>query len=167
MPSFNLIDQPWIPCIPHTGNGPVLLGLRDTLVHAHEHRELLDNSPLVTVALHRLLLAIIHRTLHGPRTTAEWQALREQGRFDVQRISDYLESCRSRLDLFDSQRPFYQVPRMEDVNTISAATLAHEKASGNNSTLFDHTTNSTGALIPHQAARYLVAFQAFALGGGH
>ena len=38
MPSFNLIDQPFIPCVRHDGQ-TVECGLRDVLVKAHEIAE--------------------------------------------------------------------------------------------------------------------------------
>lgn len=165
MPSFNLVDQPWIPCVPLPSGSPALRGLRATLMRAHELRSMSDNSPLVYVALHRLLLAVLHR-LYGPRTLAEWRALRQAGQFDAAQINAYLDQWRPRFDLFDAEHPFYQVPRMDGANTISVAKLALEMASGNNVTLFDHSTGSTAAFTPAETARYLVAFQAFAVGGG-
>ena len=74
MPEFNLVDQPWIPCLQRDGGKPQELSLRDTLIGAHEIRELFDNSPLVTVSLHRLLLAILHRNF-GPASFGEWKEL--------------------------------------------------------------------------------------------
>ena len=165
-PTFYLTDEPWIRCIPHDGGLPVMLSLRETLGRAQDLRELLDDSPLVVVALHRLLLAILHRVYAGPTSVAEWRAIRVSGQFDAPRLSAYLDAWRHRFGLFDPERPFYQVPQMPGVNAVSVAKLAHEKASGNNTTLFDHTTPETGAMTPAQAARYLVAFQAFAVGGG-
>lgn len=63
MPEFNLVDQSWIPCLLRDGGKPQELSLRDTLIGAHEIRELCDDSPLVTVSLHRLLLAVLHRVV--------------------------------------------------------------------------------------------------------
>jgi len=169
MPGFNLVSEPWIPCAPlATPNAsvPHALSLREALVTAHQQRELLDNSPLVTVALHRLLLALLHRIYRGPASVADWRAIRDARRFDASRIDAYLATWRARFDLFDPQRPFYQVPAMEGVEPGSIAKLAHELASGNNSTLFDHTTTHTAAFTPAAAARYLCAFQLFAGGGG-
>lgn len=165
MATFNLVDEPWIPCVPRPSGPPALLSLRATLARAHELREIADNSPLVTVALHRLLLAVLHR-LFGPSSIAEWRALRQSSQFNAARLDAYLDQWRPRFDLFDGDRPFYQVPRIEDANTISVAKLALEMASGNNVTLFDHTTGASAAFMPAEAARYLVAFQAFAVGGG-
>ena len=67
--SFNLIDQPWIPCVlPHGRMED--LSLRDTLLNAHKITAIFDQSPLVTAALHRLLLAILHRNF-GPASQGE------------------------------------------------------------------------------------------------
>ncbi len=70
---FNLVDKPWIPCIRQDGQ-VVELSLRDTLAQAHTLRELGGESPLVTVALHRLLLAILHR-VYGPQGYDAWHDL--------------------------------------------------------------------------------------------
>ena len=48
--SFNLIDQPWIPCTMPDGSHTEL-SLQDTLLQAHEIREIFDQSPLVTVRI--------------------------------------------------------------------------------------------------------------------
>src|SRR5581483_3989392 len=109
MPSFDLIDEPWLPCVRPDG-AAVELGLRQALAGAHELGELYDPSPLVTVALHRLLLAILHRAYRGPAVPAAWRAIWNAGRFDPAVIDAYLDRWRHRFDLFDPERPFYQVP---------------------------------------------------------
>ena len=58
MPRFNLVDEPWIPCLLPNGRADDL-SLPDTLVHAHDIKEIFDPSPLVVTALHRQLLAIL------------------------------------------------------------------------------------------------------------
>ena len=46
------------------------------------------------------------------------------------------------------------------------ANLIHELVTGDNATLFDHTNeDNPPAISPPEAARSLVAFQAFAIGG--
>ena len=40
-PTFDLLQSPWIPCIQNDGT-PAELGMRDTLIRAHELRELLS-----------------------------------------------------------------------------------------------------------------------------
>lgn len=162
-PTFDLLQSPWVPCIQADGT-TVELGLRDALAQAHELRELHGESPLVTAALYRLLLAVLHRVF-GPANSDEWAALRTAGRWDASRLDAYLDRWRHRFDLFDPERPFYQAPD-ERVKPKSVISLIHDVASGNNPTLFDHHTEAEGiALTPTQAARMLVAAQAFGLGG--
>ena len=163
-PTFDLLQSPWIPCIQNDGTF-VELGLRDALVRAHELRELSGESPLVTAALYRLLLAVLHRALQGPADADEWADLWNAGRWDAAQLDAYLERWQHRFDLFHPERPFYQAPD-ERVKPKSVTSLILDIASGNNRTLFDHHTDSDGiSLTPAQAARMLVTAQNFGLSG--
>jgi len=162
-PSFNLVDEPWLPCI-RLDSTIVELGLLDALVRAHELRELHGETPLVTAALHRLLLAVLHRVF-GPASRRAWARLWERGRFDERALRDYLDRWRGRFDLFDAERPFFQAADRR-VKPKSLNSLAHHIASGNNPTLFDHNIDEAGiALTPAQAARALIVAQHFGLAG--
>ena len=44
-----------------------------------EIQEIYDPSPLVTAALHRLLLAVLHPALRGPKDANEWAVLWADG----------------------------------------------------------------------------------------
>ena len=113
MAEFNLIDEPWIPCIDPHGQR-VDYGIRDTLLRAHELREICDDSPLVTVAIHRLLLAVLYRAYKGPSDMASWKALYARGRFDPSDgIGNYLKDWYNRFDLFDDNHPFMQVAGLD------------------------------------------------------
>jgi len=165
--SFNLIDECWIPCLRKDGTRDEL-SLRDTLAQAHQLREICGDTPLETAALHRLLLAVLHRVF-GPKERADWVALWERRGlgFDMQRLENYLlrTDIYPRFDLFHHQRPFFQSldPRVKDKSVIS---MVLQMASGNNATLFDHHTEQVGvALTPAQAARALITSQAFGIGG--
>jgi len=163
-PTFDLLQSPWIPCIQNDGTF-VELGLRDALVRAHELRELSGESPLVTAALYRLLLAVLHRTLQGPADLQEWANLWNAGQWDAAQLDAYLERWQHRFDLFHPEHPFYQAPD-ERVQPKPINRLLHEVASGNNPTLFDHHTHERAPDVkPAQAARALVALQAFGLAG--
>jgi CRISPR system Cascade subunit CasA len=162
-PSFDLLESPWVPCIDGDGH-PLELSLRDVLVRAGDVRELYGESSLVTAALYRLLLAVLHR-IFGPRDWEAWAALWKAERWDPDRLDAYFEQWHHRFDLFDPQRPFYQTPD-ERVKPKSVASLIHDVASGNNATLFDHHTDAQGpVLTPAQAVRMLVAAQVFGLAG--
>lgn len=166
MAEFNLIDEPWIPCIDRD-NRNVEHGIRDTLVKAHRLREICDDSPLVTVAIHRLLLAVLYRAFEGPRNYATWKNLYSCGVFDTKTVGRYLDKWKDGFDLFGDDKPFYQMARFETDKPISVNRLATQFASGNNATLFDHCGDGVEVeRTPSQAAKYLIACQAFASGGG-
>lgn len=168
--SYNLIDEPWIPC---TGKkGVRAVGLRELLLSAHELREIESQNPLTVAALLRVLLAMVHRAVDGPKTVPEWRRLYGAGRFPEEAITSYLANVYDRFDLFSEMHPFYQTAGLINLDssgkplTVSIAAIMLERASGNNKTIFDHTTDDTPlALSPAEAARALVTTQAFALGG--
>jgi len=166
MAEFNLIDERWIPCIDLRGK-QVEYGIRQTFLKAHELREICDDSPLVTVAIHRLLLAILYRTHDGPRDLTAWKSMYSLGGFDEQVVSCYLAQWKNRFDIFSDDRPFYQMGGLETKIPVPVNRLATECASGNNATLFDHNDDAAEANWTQvQAARHLVACQSFALGFG-
>jgi CRISPR system Cascade subunit CasA len=165
VPSFDLLDEPWIP---HTDAEGVATagGIRHVLAHAHEIREIADPSPVVTAALHRLLIAVLHAAYRGPRDAEAWASMRDAGRFSTEVLDGYLLPLRERFDLFHAERPFYQDGTLDPTYAAVISRLALELASGNNATLFDHTTDEHApAIDPAQAARLLVAQHVFALGG--
>jgi CRISPR system Cascade subunit CasA len=165
MSSFNLVDEPWIPCL-MPDQSRVEFRLQQVLVRAHEISEIFDPSPLVTTGLHRLLLAILHRNF-GPATLDEWKRLWAQGQWDEKTLTKYFSQWHHRFDLFDRERPFYQVPEMDGAKTHPVQILAAEAAAGNNATLFDHNFSAWPLeLFPAQAARYVIARQGFSSGGG-
>lgn len=163
MISFNLIDEPWIPC--RTSGGISKLGISQALVNAHLITEIYHPSPLATASLHRLLLAILHRNF-GPADTSEWECLWEAGQWDEAILRGYFNRWYHRFNLFDDRRPFYQCVSLDFSYETSIAKLFYEMASGNNVTLFDHTLESSPpAILPDEAACALVAQQSFAVGG--
>lgn len=164
-PTFNLIDEPWIPCTEPDGR-VVELGLRQTLARAHELRGLQGESPLVTAALYRLLLAVLHSALRGPQSRREWSELWQAGAWDMQDLDAYLDCWHDRFYLFHSERPFYQDARVDGKNK-SITCLLPEMASGNNATLFDHHTDATGDIFTSaQAIRVLLFVQTCSVAGG-
>ncbi|MFZ2417816.1 MAG: type I-E CRISPR-associated protein Cse1/CasA, partial [Smithellaceae bacterium] len=111
MAEFNLIDEEWIPCITLDGSSKEF-GIRDTLLKAHEIREICDDSPLVTVAIHRLLLAVLYRAFQGPTGMGQWKALFASGSFYGNKsLTDYMAKDKwyNRFFLFDDDYPFMQI----------------------------------------------------------
>lgn len=168
--SYNLVDEPWIACVGQDGTQYV--GFRDLLVRAHELREIECQNPLTVAALLRVLLALVHRIVDGPRKTRDWSDLYTSGRLPKERIDAYFHGMRDRFDLFSETHPFYQTPGLSLVDSagkpspVTVAVLMLERASGNNKTIFDHTTDEMPvALTPPEAAHALITAQMFSLGG--
>lgn len=160
--SFNLIDQPWIPCADLNGRMEVL-SLRETLARAHQLRGVQGDSPLETASLYRLLLAVIHSVLRGPKTKDNWAALWQAKHLDMNRFDDYFKEWHSRFDLFDKERPFYQF-KGDDMVEKSALLLPHGMSTANE--LFEHkmVVETKPTDFP-TAARMLLVGQYFGLGG--
>jgi CRISPR system Cascade subunit CasA len=160
MPSFNLVREPWLPCLAADGS-EVELGLLETLTRAHELRELHDASPLVTAALHRLLLAVLHRCF-GPASRGEWSALWAARAFDDVVLHDYFAKWEDRFDLFSDTYPFWQTASLAEGRPWPIVRLNPALAAKNNKTLFDHSLDEVPMPVqPATAARWLVAFQVF------
>lgn len=162
---YCLWEEPWIPVLWPSGE-PGRLSLRDVLLEAHRVREVVDASPLVTVAVHRLLIALVYR-VYRIETVEDWVALWKAERLDPAPLDRYRERWHDRFHLFHPDYPFYQVPYIPDEKVHPISALVMEAASGNNPTLFDHgRVEGRDALPPHRATCHLLAHQLFALGGG-
>ncbi|MQF69053.1 type I-E CRISPR-associated protein Cse1/CasA [SAR202 cluster bacterium AD-804-J14_MRT_500m] len=166
-PSFNLVDCPWIPCLYVGETSTREVSLTNVFADASEITEIVHQSPLVTASLHRLLLAILHRTF-GPSNSGEWIKIWQKDRWDNKKLSEYFNKWHSRFDLFDQVHPFYQTKSMDLPELPPVSVLQYELASNakSNPTLFDHnTTHDSKPLGPATAAQYLVARQAFSVSG--
>lgn len=162
--SYCLISQSWIPCLMPDGTNREF-GLAEALSRAHEITAISDPSPPVVISLYRLLLAILHRVF-GPRNSQEWRALWEAGRFDAERLEGYFTQWQHRFDLFDVERPFYQVAGMDRKMLKPVTALMPQATSGNNAALFDHSLNEWPSEVKSNAAARLVLVQQnYALGG--
>jgi CRISPR system Cascade subunit CasA len=166
MSRFNLIDEKWIPVRFPDGSRNEL-GICDTLLRSKEIAAIEDPSPLVVAALHRFLLTVLYRALEGPTDIDKAKVLYKEG-LPAEKITAYLEKWRDRFWLFDAKYPFYQVPGWKPKEMRSWSALAAEHNADNAKVLFDHldVTNS-GSIPSGRAARWLLACQTFAVGGGN
>lgn len=162
---YDLVTEPWIPVQDDRGL-PCRVGLRDALVNSPRWQGLFGLSPLTEVAVLRLLLAVLHRALEGPRTIDAAADLLDAGEFPAPAIEAYLERWQHRFDLFHPTHAFYQVPDLPATQPKPWTFLVHERAKGNNPTLFDHTCDdSPPPATPAEAALALLTHQAFVPGG--
>lgn len=156
---FDLLSRPWLPVIDLRGD-EYELGLRELLTHAHELRRLVGETPTMTAALHRLVLAFAH-SAYGPATEADWNRLWTDPTLPAPEVPH-----EDRFDLFHPNRPFLQCPALSVKEPGPVTKLVMYRASGNNRTLFDHTTaGQRTSLDPADAARWLVTVQAYDAGG--
>lgn len=157
--SFDLTREPWIPCA--TDDGVRQFSLSDVLTEAHNIREIIGETPPVTIALHRLLLAVIHRTYRGPKDAHAWADMYEAGKFDAEKIRSYFAAHPDRFDLFHEKYPFYQTASAREKTKDGAIIQLYFQAKAN-ATLFDHSsTKFPKTPSPSEVARLILVIQAF------
>ncbi|MFI2613733.1 type I-E CRISPR-associated protein Cse1/CasA [Streptomyces sp. NPDC018587] len=169
---WNLLDEPWLPvrAIPnsrqignHLSARPRELCVREVLLDAHLHAELLVGTPTQRPAIYRqLLLPLVVDALGFPEDATEWGRRFTAGRFgdeERERLTTYLDAHHHLFDLFSPENPFAQVAGLTTSGdaTKSAAVLVATAALGNNVPLFSSRTDGDPLeLTPAQAARWLL-----------
>ncbi|NCJ05353.1 type I-E CRISPR-associated protein Cse1/CasA [Synechococcales cyanobacterium C] len=150
--SFNLIDRPWIPVMT-----PDFQIREVSLVELFQTWETLweiqaDNPP-TTLAIYRLLLAILHRAHQGSRNEDHWEEIFED---NGQRAIAYLNQWRDRFDLLHPDHPFMQDP----ILPLDKAVPIYALHTMSTSQVFSHEHEWSGYSISlPQAARLLVRLQ--------
>lgn len=166
--SFNLLDRPWIPITTLDGASSEV-SLLELLRGARGYLSIGHADPLVTIAVHRFVLAFLHRALNGPKRSQEAVDWYRDG-FPVELIEAYAEKWRGRFDLFDAERPFLQQPGIEREPFKDHWTrLSASRGSFNTNILFRPELRTKdapeGAISAASAALELLGHQSFTLGG--
>lgn len=105
---FRLTEERWIPVRLSDGSSEEL-SLHDAFHRADDIREIGGELPTQTFAILRLLLAILYRATSARQLTVrEWESWGREG-LPLPLIDDYLAFYADRFDLFDAERPFFQV----------------------------------------------------------
>jgi CRISPR system Cascade subunit CasA len=171
--SFDLVDEPWLPCL-MTDGGAEDLGLKQVLLDAHLVRELSLDVPTQFPPVLRLLLAILHRALRqlgtsgGPRSTDAWEHLWALGALPGDPISRYLDEHRERFQLFHPTAPFLQVAGLKtgSAEAKPITQLIPFAATGNNAPLFSAARDADPpSLTCGEAARWLLHVHAWDTAG--
>ncbi|MFC8981013.1 type I-E CRISPR-associated protein Cse1/CasA [Streptomyces sp. NPDC057411] len=105
-PSFDLTERPWIRVLQLDGQEREL-SLRDVFAQARDIRRIAGDLPTQEFALVRLLLAIAHDALDGPKDIEHWSRLWNDEACFVE-VGEYLDLHRHSFDLLDPQAPFFQ-----------------------------------------------------------
>lgn len=164
---FDVMVEPWIPVVPLDGSAPRDVSIVDVLTRGRTYRRIVCETPTMTAALHRLLLAVIHRAYRGPEDLDAWSALwKAEPGLPAEPLMDYHQRFAGRFDLLDERRPFLQCPSLRGGERKSIATLVAFRSTGQHRTLFDHTRDSDSPRLGlAEAARWLVTIQLYDTGG--
>ena len=157
---FSLIDRPWL-LARHEDSTVTELSLLEVFASAHRLLGLVGDVPTQVFAHTRLLLAILHRALAGPRDLDEWQDLWQADALPVDVIETYLRAHAHRFDLADPHEPFFQVAslRTADGKVSELSKLIADVPNGH--PFFTTRIGTALTLEASEAARWLVHCQAF------
>lgn len=160
MKRYLLTGEPWIPVMRRGGEFADV----SLLELFEDGGRIVDLSlpPAQRIALMRLLLCIVARSLPLPRTRKEWESA---GEHIAPRAAAYLRQWETAFDLY-GERPFLQAVGLEKTGNTTLDKLDFTLASGSNHTLFDHLAAEAGR--PHPPAwqaRMLLVTQNFYPGG--
>lgn len=106
LPTFNLWSESWITVEATTG-AVETVSIAELLNKAPSYRTLMDPSPLVMVAIHRLMVAILQDALR-PANNHALLNLWEAGSFPSDALEAFGGEYAHRFDLFSDDAPFLQ-----------------------------------------------------------
>ncbi|UGT59941.1 type I-E CRISPR-associated protein Cse1/CasA [Nocardia asteroides] len=158
---FDLLDEPWILATDTAGRLREV-SLRQVFRDAHELSALAGELPTQEFAILRLLLAILHRSIHERAGTAVevWAGLWQE--WPAAEIDAYLLRYRHRFQLFDANEPFLQVA---ELRSSKDAVSSLDKVIADIPNGSKYFTTRAGRAIDRigaaEAARWLVHAHAF------
>jgi len=159
--SFKLTQEPWIPVVsPNFQVQEVsLIKLFETW---EDTREIQADNPPTTLAIYRLLLAILHQAYQGPRDEEHWDEIYED---DGQQAINYLREQEDCFDLLHPERPFMQDKTLT-VDQGAEIYQAYALHGNNTSTVFCHEHQWSGSLLTmSEAARLVLRLHLFDAAG--
>ncbi|MFI6180802.1 type I-E CRISPR-associated protein Cse1/CasA [Nonomuraea sp. NPDC051191] len=163
IPSFDLTCRQWLP-VQHVDGSEEELSLREVFAQAADLRRLVGDVPTQEFGLLRLLLAIVHDAIDGPQDIEEWQEMWDGG-LPLDRITDYLNQHRERLDLLHPEQPFFQTPGLRATSGEIASLDRLVADVPNGAPYFTMRARGAERLSFAEAARWLVHAHAFDTSG--
>ncbi len=154
MSTFNLLDEPWIPCLGNDGTVQ-RLGIREVLTRAGRIRQIAASNPMDRVAVLRFLLALLYWCQGNPPSGTDFPA----------DWSKKLEQYRECFNLLGEGKRFYQY-RKDGDKPLAVNYLIHEVPTGTNWWHFRHSTDGLEGLCPPCCAMGLLRLPAFSTSGG-
>ncbi len=169
---FDVTEMPWLPVKALSGEGKSV-NLLELLESAHELTGFDGLNPMEEYSIYRFFSTFL-TAVFRPKVWEDKLDILEAGQFDMRKIRDYIQTCRTEgvsFDIFDEKRPFMQAvpdPKYDlDKNLDSPAVLDSTRASGNNHMHYDHTLEDTVVMSPAEAFRGLLAAQVFSVPKSH
>ena len=158
MPTFDLLEQPWIPVLTKT-SGQKLYSLKG-IFEESEHITQLMGNPLEAAVCYRLLFAIA-KSATDPRQPHEWlESWNDKEKFRIS-VLQYLQAQQTKFDLYDQKRPFLQNPNLS-LGKRSPAELVYHRAKGNNPVFLDSSqTGDPRPINSGEAALGLLVLHAY------
>lgn len=169
MPAFDLWDEPWIQ-VQRLDGSHASVGLHEALCQANQLAAIAQRSPLATVGIHRLLVAILQEAL-APQSPIDLRQIMAASAFDPAAVDAFGLAHRDRLDLFSQEKPFMQSADLErEPERLSGAKtvgyLALEEPTVSEVNHFRHVYDDDVIYCASCAAAGLVSLSAFATSGG-
>lgn len=162
--TFNLLHEPWLTVL-RTDGGADEVSLLDAFRQGEAIRCLTGELPTQVFALHRLMLAILHRAV-PVETPGHWAQVRADRAGMLADVEEYLLEFEDRFDLFHPSRPFFQV---SDLRTAKDEVSGLERLIADipNGHQFLTTRGGRGLrlITAAEAARWLVHVHAYDTSG--
>lgn len=160
-PSFDLRTQPWIPVRGPDGDREV--SLTEVFRLAPKLTGLGGELPTTTVALLRLLIAVLRAAVDVPGRPAEvWRGWWQAPQLPCEEIDGYLDEYADRFDLWHPATPFLQVPGLTTAKgTVSSLLPLIADVPNNDQFFTTRAGRGTASITDAEAARWLVHCQAF------
>lgn len=167
---MNVACDPWIPVVTTSGDR-ISVSLDEVFTEGEKFTDL-TVRPHERVSLMRLFICVAHAALNGPADYDEW---RDVPKNLPEAVRKYLTEWKDSFELFHEKKPWLQVAELTGVEkeggnsgkTSPVALLDFELATGNTSTLYDHSGQKNFRPIePKRIALNLLTFQNFSPGGG-
>ena len=159
--SFDLTKESWIPVVNQDWQLEEI-SLIELVQTWGNLREIQGDNPPTVLALHRLIIALLHHVYQGPIDEDHWAEIRDD---DGRKVIEYLQSQPELFDLLHPNRPFMQDPKLT-VDLAGEIYQAYYLHGNNTSTVFCHEHEWSGSSISIAAgARLVVRLHTFDVGG--
>ncbi|WP_197722521.1 type I-E CRISPR-associated protein Cse1/CasA [Cellulomonas fimi] len=162
---YSLIDEPWVLVLTQDGTTDEV-SLLDLFRRAPQIREIVGDIPTQGYAVLRVALAVLARSVGGPRTTGDWEHLWDGTAPPMEAIEAYLQEHAERFDLFHPETPFFQVAGLR---TARDEVFGLERLIADVPAGHPYFTTRAGRGVQRisaaEAARWLVHVQAFDVSG--